>query len=154
VQLKKYRGAFPAGVLPPFSASTEKALMVNAMGIWVAQGLMLLADTLRVLLKDYIKDTGPDRFQAAQYCFGSDACPGRRWFEFIVGQNREHKPDQPSPLEEERVQAATPAAVAKTFGAPSYLTERLHIPKAHQVYNMDDSMFAAEELMEGARKKV
>lgn len=48
---------------------------MDGMGVWAAHGLLLNADTLRLLLKDYIKGMNAARYQLAQSYFGADATP-------------------------------------------------------------------------------
>lgn len=139
---------------PPFFTAEEEDAIVDAMGVWAAQGLLLTADTLRLLLKDYIKGMDAARVEQAKSYFGPDASPGRRWFDLFVRRHPTLKPVKPSSLEASRSKAASPEAVAKTFGALSFLAEKLQINHARQVYNMDESMFDAKELLEGAGGKV
>ncbi|KAK1862166.1 hypothetical protein I4F81_004741 [Pyropia yezoensis] len=54
------------------------------MGVWAAQGLLLTADTLRLLLKDYITGMDAARIEKAKSYFGPDASPGRRWFDLFA----------------------------------------------------------------------
>jgi len=126
----------------------EEAVMVDTLALWAEQGLMLTSDTLRLLLGAYIKDMGPARYETAQGYLGPGATPSRRWFELFLGRHPELRPVRPAPLEAARAQASMPEAVAKTFGALSWVVEKLGITKSRQVYNMDETMFDAQELME------
>lgn len=90
------------------------------------------------------------RYQLAQSYFGADATPGRRWFKLFVRRHPTLKHVKPSSLEASRAKASSPEAVAKTFGALSFLDKKLRITHAPQDYNMDESMSDAKELLEGA----
>ena len=56
----------------------------------------------------------------------------------------------PAALEGIRAEAATPEAVAKFFAALRWVCREFGITRAAQVWNTDESMMNAEELMEGA----
>ena len=76
----------------------------------------------------------------AKSYFGPDASPGRRWLDLFVRRHPTLKPVKPSSLEASRSKAASPEAVAKTFGALSFLAEKLHTGKgtaaAHRAIHM------------------
>eukprot|EP00170_Pyropia_yezoensis_P002067 contig_8792_g2071 len=133
-------GALRTRGRPPFFTSVEEDAIVDAMGVWVAQGLQLTADTLRLLLKDYITGADAARVENAKSYFGPDASPGRRWLDLFVRRHPTLKPVKPSSLEASRSKASSPEAVAKTFAALSFLAEKLHINHTRQVYNLDESM--------------
>lgn len=59
----------------PFSTAAEEDFIVDGMGVWAAHGLLLNADTLRLLLKDYITGMNAARYHLAQSYFGADATP-------------------------------------------------------------------------------
>lgn len=94
------------------------------------------------------------RYELAKWYFWEDKSPGRRWSDMFVRRHPTLKLFKPSSLEASRAKAASPEVVASIFGALSFVVEKLRITHVRQVYNKEESMFDAKELLAGAYGKV
>ncbi|KAK1862150.1 hypothetical protein I4F81_004726 [Pyropia yezoensis] len=79
------RGLLVAGVANALAHCLDRMDVAAAGNAdCVNAGLLLTADTLRLLLKDYITGMDAARIEKAKSYFGPDASPGRRWFDLFA----------------------------------------------------------------------
>jgi len=97
-------------------------------------------------LRQYITDMG--REEDAERRFGVGGFPGRSYFDLFLGHHPQLRRVRPMGIESARADASTPEAVAKFFAAFRFLCRDFSITRAAQVWNTDESMMNAQELME------
>ena len=137
---------------PTFFSPEEEDIIATYMVSWTKGGDLLTCDLASVLLRQYIADVG--RVEEADRMFGDGGWPSRTFFNLFVGRHPQLHRVRPVALEGVRAEAATPEAVAKFFAAFRFLCREFGITRASQVWNTDESMMKAEELMEGAGSAV
>jgi len=133
---------------PTFFSAEEEDVIAAYMAAWTRVGDLLTFYLASVLLRQYIADVG--RKAEAERLFGGDGMPGRTFIRLFLGRHPQLCRVQPVALEGVRAEAATPEAVAKFFAAFRLVCREFSITRAEQVWNTDESMIKAEELMEGA----
>jgi len=137
---------------PTFFSPEEEDIIATYMVSWTKGGDLLTCDLASVLLRQYIADVG--RVEEADRMFGDGGWPGRTFFNLFMGRHPQLHRVRPVALEGVRAEAATPEAVAKFFAAFRLLCREFGITRASQVWNTDESMMKAEELLEGAGSAV
>ena len=131
-----------------FFSAEEEDVIAAYMAAWTKVGDLLTFYLASVLLRQYIADVG--RKEEAERLFGGDGMPGRTFIRLFLGRHPQLRRVQPFALEGVRAEVATPEAVAKFIAAFRLVCREFSITRAEQVWNTDESMIKAEELMEGA----
>eukprot|EP00170_Pyropia_yezoensis_P003995 contig_16521_g4006 len=137
---------------PRFFFREEEDTMAVYFASWTKGGDALTCGLASVLLRQYIADVG--REAEAGRCFGVGGIPGRTFLQRFLEGRPEQRRVRPVALEGVRAVASTLEAVAKFFAAFWFLCTEFAITKASQVWNTDESMMNAEELMSKSKVKV
>jgi len=119
---------------------------------WTKGGVLLTFDLDALLLRQNVGDVG--RVEEAERMFGEGGVPGRTFYYHFWGRHPQLRRVRPAALEGVRAEAAKPEAVAKFFADLHFVCREFGITRAAQVWNTDESMMNAEELMEGAGSAV
>jgi len=133
---------------PTFFSAEEEDFIATYMAAWTKGGDLLTFDLAAALLRQYISDVG--RKEEAERLFGGEGMPGRTFSRLFLRRHPQLRHEQPVALKGVRAETATPEAVAKFFAAFRLVGREFPITRAEQVWNTDESIIKAEELMEGA----
>jgi len=137
---------------PTFFSPEEEDIIAAYMVSWTKDGDILTFDLAAVLLRQSSGDVG--RVEETERMFVEGGVPYRILFHQFLGRHPQLHRVRPAALEGVRAEAATPEAVAKFFAAFRLVCREFGITRAAQVWNTDESMMNAEELMEGAGSAV
>jgi len=131
---------------PTFFSSEEEDVLAMYMAAWTKGGDLSTCELPAVLLRQYITDM--ERKEDAERRFGVCGFPGRSYFDLFLGRHPQLRRVRPMGIESTRADTSTPETVAKFFAAFRLLCRDFSITRAAQVWNTDESMMNAQELME------
>jgi len=133
---------------PTFFSPEEEDLIATYMVSWTKGGTLLPFDLAAVLLRHFTADVG--RVEEKERMFQEGCVPGRTFFHHSLGRHPQLRRVRPAALEGVRAEAETPEAISEFFAAFRLVCREFGITRAAQVWNTDESMMNAEELMEEA----
>lgn len=144
----------PALGRPPFFTVAEETVISERAIDWCLCGGLLTRERLSSIMSEYISGLSPARLGAAKARFGEDCVPKRGWFDCFLRRHPELCLVKPQALENYRAVASSPEAVAKFFAAYESMRRKYNVTSARQVWNSDESMIKAADLLEQCAVKV
>jgi len=137
---------------PTYFFSEKQNVFAMYMAARTKGGGLLTSELAAVLSRYYITDMGRERDAERQCRVGGR--PGLSYADVFLGRHPQLRRGRPMRIEGAGADASTPEAVAQIFAAFRILYRDLSITRAAQVWNTDESMMNAQELMEATAATV